>query len=276
MARSGKIVRTPSGPGGRASAPENAAALSAACTTIARARSRGDVLACSVVRGIAEIASRITRAIAVPGFSLGESIRASSAARRDLAAKTGEGASGFAARVGDFTGDRGRERLREIEREGVVPVARAVEARADDALGIDEPRFGEELGAVLAVDDLVAVRIDEDREVVGRPDDRRERCARVFGAFVGRDRDELDLTRVGFEHLREVGDVRQLLEAGAARLGPEVQNHRLAPEAREPDGAASQVGELEIGRRAVAAGVVGAERAEGGAGAAGFAVARGR
>jgi len=98
-----------------------------------------------VVRGIAEIASRITRAIAVPGFSLGESIRASSAARRDLAAKTGEGASGFAARVGDFTGDRGRERLREIEREGVVPVARAVEARADDALGIDEPRLGKSL-----------------------------------------------------------------------------------------------------------------------------------
>src|SRR4029079_12609687 len=139
---------------------------------------------------------------------------ASSAARRDLAAQTGEGTGGLAGRVGDFTGNRRRERLGEIERQRVVPVARAVEARADDALGIDEPRFGEELGAVLAAYDLVPVRIDENGEVARRTDDGGERRARVCGALVGGDGDELDLAGVRLEHLGEVGDVRQLLEAG--------------------------------------------------------------
>jgi hypothetical protein len=79
--------------------------------------------------------------------------------------------------------------------------------------------------------------------------------ARVLDAVVGGDGEEHHV-QVRRERLGQPRDRRHFLEAGAARLGPKIQQHELAAVVRELGGPSAHLRQLEVRRDAIAGSVV--------------------
>jgi hypothetical protein len=75
------------------------------------------------------------------------------------------------------------------------------------------------------------------------------------------------------EHFAELAERRHFLEAGTARFRPKIQDHDAAAVVAEPELAAGDRGQLEIGREAISRGVVRSHGAKRGARSTPFAIA---
>ncbi len=123
------------------------------------------------------------------------------------------------------------QRVDEVDDQRVVPLARAVEAGADDAVLVDDHVSGNR-----RVPNLPRTMDDSGSKRTAKGGSPRRTVCSVGFTSSGPSSTETATTATSgpiAQDLRELGELGHLLEARAARLRPEVEDDDLAPQALE-------------------------------------------